>query len=119
MNTKNSLPMNRIAWLDYLLSFVFASAGRAIRDWHFATKEGKPLPAKRWEAAALYSGVTGLAIVMIVTYWKPELQGSPLIIAVSLLAGIGAVDLADVIYSAFQQWARKAAGLEDKDDGKD
>ena len=118
MNTKTDSPMNKTVWLDYLLSFVFASVGRAVRDWHFATKEGKPLPAKKWEAAALYSGLTGLAIVTVVTSWKPELQGSPLIICISLLAGIGAVDLADVIYSAFRQWARKAAGLEGKDDGE-
>lgn len=105
----------RMAWLDYLLSFAFASLGRIARDWYFANKEGKPLPVRKLESAALYSGVTGLAIAIVLMWWKPELQGSPLIIGISLLAGIGAVDLADVVYSAFRQWARKAAGLDDKE----
>ena len=102
-------------WLDYLLSFVFSSVGRLARDWYFASRDGKPLPRRKLWSAALYSGVTGLAIAILLMGWKSELQGSPLIIAISLLAGIGAVDLADVVYSAFRQWARKAAGLEDED----
>ncbi len=106
----------KFAWLDYILSFVFASFGRFAHDWYFASKRGTPLPRVKLWSATLYSGVTGLAITFILGYWKPELAGSPLIVGVSLLAGIGAVDLADLIHSAFKQWARKAAGLEDSDD---
>lgn len=108
-----ALPMKPV-WLDYLLSFVFASFGRIARDWYFAQKDGKALPLRKLGSAALYSGATGLAIAILLMWWQPALQGSPLIIGISLLAGIGAVDLADVVYSAFRQWARKAAGLEDK-----
>lgn len=117
MNTKAIKPMKSL-WLDYLLSFAFASFGRLARDWYFANKEGRPHPRQELGSAALYSGVTGLAIAILLMWWKPELQGSPLIIGISLLAGIGAVDLADVAYSAFRQWARKAAGLEEDSDEK-
>lgn len=117
MNTKAVTSMKHL-WLDYLLAFSFASFGRIARDWYFAAKEGRKLPRARLSSAALYSGATGLAIAILLMWWKPELQGSPLIIGISLLAGIGAVDLADVVYTAFQQWARKAAGLEDADKKK-
>lgn len=113
MNSK-AAPMKSL-WLEYLLSFVFSSLGRIARDWYFADRARQPLPRHQLLSAALYSGVTGLAIAIVLMWWKPELEGSPLIIGISLLAGIGAVDLADVVYSAFRQWARKAAGLEDED----
>lgn len=106
----------RLAWLDYILSFVFASFGRFTHDWYYASKAESPKAKRELLSAALYSGVTGLAIALIVTWLKPELSGSALVVAISLLAGIGAVDLADVIYTAFRQWARKAAGLEDKEE---
>lgn len=107
-------PAMKTVWLDYLLSFVFSSFGRIARDWYFANRDGKELPSHRLLSAALYSGVTGLAIAMLLMWWQPALHGSTLIIALSLLAGIGAVDIADVVYTAFRQWARKAAGLDDQ-----
>lgn len=103
------------AWLDYLLSFVFASFGRFAHDWYYASKGKRQKARRELLSAALYSGLTGLAIALLLLWYKPELSGSTLVLCVCLLAGIGAVDLADVIYQAFQQWARKVAGL-DKDE---
>jgi hypothetical protein len=115
MNTTKAAPPMRHLWLDYFLAFSFASFGRIAHDWYFATKEGRKLPKAKLSSAALYSGVTGLAITIFLMWWQPTLQGSPMILGVSLLAGIGAVDLADVVYTAFRQWARKVAGLEDEE----
>lgn len=106
-------------WTDYVCAFGLSSLGRLARDWYFAQKQHQPLPLQELGAAALCSGVTGVAIMLVVAAYKPELLGSPLVLALSLLAGIGAVDLADLIYSAFRQWARKAAGLDDGDETKD
>lgn len=108
----------KTVWLEYLLSFVFSSLGRVARDWYFANRDGKELPKRRLLSAALYSGVTGLAITVLLMWKWPELHGSGLIIAVSLLAGISAVDIADIVYLAFRQWARKVAGLEEEQEEK-
>lgn len=103
-------------WTDYLLAFGFSSFGRLVRDWYFAEKTHQRYEVKELLSAALYSGVTGVAIMLVLAWYNADLLGSPLVRAVSLLAGIGAVDLADLIYSAFRQWVRKALELDKQDD---
>lgn len=110
------MELRSMRWTDYLLTFGLSSLGRLSRDWYFAQKRHQPLPLKELGSAALYSGVTGVAIMLVVASYKPEFVGSPVVLALSLLAGIGAVDLADLIYSAFRQWARKAAGVSKSND---
>lgn len=81
---------------DYLLAFGLASVGRVLRDWQYARQAGKPIQPADLLPAALYSGITAVIIALAARWYLPHQVNTTVIALFSLMAGVGAVDLAGV-----------------------
>lgn len=81
---------------DYLLAFGLATVGRVLRDWQFARQTGKPIQLADLLPAALYSGITAVIIALAARWYLPNQVNTTVIALFSLMAGVGAVDLAGV-----------------------
>jgi len=81
---------------DYVLAFGLATVGRVLRDWQYARQAGKQIQFADVLPAALYSGITAVIIALAARWYLPNQVNTTVIALFSLMAGVGAVDLAGV-----------------------
>lgn len=104
---------------DYLLAYGLATVGRVLRDWQYARKTGKQIKVADLLPAALYSGITAVIICLAARWYLPNQVNTTLIALFSLVAGVGAVDLAGVCRELIFQFASRLAPPEKKRDTKE
>lgn len=104
---------------DYLLAYGLATVGRVLRDWQYARKAGKPVVIADILPAALYSGITAVIICLAARWYLPGQVNTSVIALFSLVAGVGAVDLAGVCRELIFQLANRIAPLDKKRDTKE